>query len=476
MDQSKTVQRIGGGRVRSFKDLFKAIPAFVAFGVMSVVTVLGYSKQRESGVSYLVRGEKAQAAKDFRAAEVYLQKSLKLKHTDKAIVSLALAQMYEQQGDMGRAGVIMNSLAPVNESGVPEAHLFAALRMAEQFANGIPPELTAWKWHIDHAKTSDGALLEKLRADYFLASGDTDSGLAAAEKAAEKEPELWLSIAMVRRQQGQEEKAQEALLRAKNAFESDYRREPNNAIHVQRYVTTLMLNNELNTAKEILLEAQKSLPSQAINPLLAQLYLLYADLSMGQFAENPEPSSVATAVGALLEALRLAPNNPQTLARISAFCQGREEQRDLFRSELLKVIAAGTANEQAFFAMGVMAWSQGDLEGAIKYTRQALELAPRMNVAANNLAMFLVEQEMPDLDTALQVINETIERGPVLPNFLDTRAQIFTKRGDYSAAITDYLKLLTLVENKPYVRGKLAELYELTGEEDLAREMRTTPK
>lgn len=459
-------------RVRELRDLFKGGAAIGCGAIIAVTSAWGYLKQRESGVAYWRRGERAIAAGDFRAAEVYLQKSLNSRNTDKARISLTMAQAYEQQGDLARAAVIMESLAPIDEVGLPEAHLFVAMRMAEQLTRGESPNLSAWKWHIDHASASNGAVLDKLRADYYLALGDPDSSFAAAEKAAEKEPALWLNIAIGRQQQGKVKEAKQALLRARNAFETDYRREPDKFEHVQRYVTALMLNNELATAREVILEAQKSMPRESLNPMLAQLYLLYADQSMTQASVDKDPSRVGFAVRALLESLRLTPNNPQTLARITAICQGREEERDLFRKELLKVITDGTANEEAFFAMGVMDWTLGDIQGAIKNTRQALKLAPQMTAAANNLAMFLTEQETPDLDTALQVIDEAIEQGPILADFIDTRAQILTKRGEYADAITEYLKLLKMVDNKSYVRERLADLYALTGEDELAREMR----
>lgn len=142
-------------RKRHWMDLLLGLPAAILAIVLVIITTAGYREQQSSSRLYWALGEEALAEDKPETAEIYLQKALLTRTFDRNKVTLALARTYEKMGNQERTSVLMDSIAPVNGVGNPEAHLYLATQMAAQNAEGKPVDLKAWDWHIKNADKKD---------------------------------------------------------------------------------------------------------------------------------------------------------------------------------------------------------------------------------------------------------------------------------------------------------------------------------
>jgi len=100
--------------------------------------------------------------------------------------------------------------------------------------------------------------------------------------------------------------------------------------------------------------------------------------------------------------------------------------------------------------------------------RRTLELIPNQPIAANNLAMVLVNRN-GDLDEAAQLIAKAIEARPDIAAFQDTAAQIEARRENYTKAIEHLLEATRLEPRTLEWRLNLAEMMAKAGRTDEAR-------
>jgi predicted Zn-dependent protease len=112
-------------------------------------------------------------------------------------------------------------------------------------------------------------------------------------------------------------------------------------------------------------------------------------------------------------------------------------------------LAQGQATASVHFALGVEAWSRGD-------------------VVANNLAWLLTRGNSPDLNRALTLSEAAISQRPNDPRFRSTRGMILVKLGRWKEAIPDLERALATDGNNPNTHQALAEAYANLGQEDLA--------
>ena len=115
--------------------------------------------------------------------------------------------------------------------------------------------------------------------------------------------------------------------------------------------------------------------------------------------------------------------------------EGDEAERG--RSSLRALLAAGKGTEIVHFALGIDEWERGKTEQAKLHWEQAVQLAPHMAVAANNVAWLLANAQPPDLPRALTMINQVLEKYPNQANFRGTRGHILAKMQRWKDALPD---------------------------------------
>lgn len=167
-------------------------------------------------------------------------------------------------------------------------------------------------------------------------------------------------------------------------------------------------------------------PEQTVDMLLAHARLL---LSRG---------SDRAAVVDLEEALKLAPNNPHTVAaRAELAFRDRDfpRARDLYdKLAELANAAEAVARETVLHRRAVLARAAGDEDDAEACFRELTALDPRQIEAREALADIAFQRG--DLETAAQYLDEALHLLP--PDALDAQLELRTKLGDIHIGLCDW--------------------------------------
>jgi tetratricopeptide (TPR) repeat protein len=115
----------------------------------------------------------------------------------------------------------------------------------------------------------------------------------------------------------------------------------------------------------------------------------------------------------------------------------------------------------------------GRVDEALQVYENALRLAPKSDVVANNLAMMLVtyRKDAASLDRAKQLVMRFSESPN--PTFLDTYGWVLYKRGEANAAVTTLQDVLAKAPNAAVPLYHLGMAQVLAGERDAARDSLT---
>jgi tetratricopeptide (TPR) repeat protein len=120
--------------------------------------------------------------------------------------------------------------------------------------------------------------------------------------------------------------------------------------------------------------------------------------------------------------------------------------------------------------LGTDALEQGKLSPARQHLEQACRLDPRRVEVANNYAWVLGQLEPPELDRALRVVNDALERFPNQANLPDTRGRLYYKQKKWKEPLADLEAVLPLFRGNPGLHQALPSCYEQLGQKDLAAE------
>src|SRR6202167_332884 len=125
-------------------------------------------------------------------------------------------------------------------------------------------------------------------------------------------------------------------------------------------------------------------------------------------------------------------------------------------------------DEQLNFEAGLWLQSQGDFEGAIRFTKRALEIDPKFAGALNTLGYDLAY--MHEYDEAIPYLKRYIEAEPTDPNPHDSLAEILQKAGRLEESLAEYREALKL-DPKFYSSQKaIGDDYALLGDQERARQ------
>jgi tetratricopeptide (TPR) repeat protein len=107
---------------------------------------------------------------------------------------------------------------------------------------------------------------------------------------------------------------------------------------------------------------------------------------------------------------------------------------------------------QAYTMLGILEDGLGRSAEAEQHYRKALEIAPGMPIAANNLAWLLTENN-GNLDEALQLATTAVNKNQTIAGYHDTLGEVFLKKGLYSPAVEQFKKAVALDESNSQRKG-----------------------
>lgn len=182
-----------------------------------------------------------------------------------------------------------------------------------------------------------------------------------------------------------------------------------------------------------------------------------------RLAERDLEGSIAL----LEEAIAAAPEQPKgylALARVKGATEGVAAAREALERGIERTDSTGLR-----MAMATVEEQTGNTEGAIEQYRVVLARQPGFDVAANNLASLLTDNDPTpeELDEAFRAAKRL--RGAELPQFKDTYGWILHLRGDSEAALPVLEEAAEGLPEHPVVQYHLGVVLAELGESARAR-------
>jgi TolB-like protein/Flp pilus assembly protein TadD len=155
--------------------------------------------------------------------------------------------------------------------------------------------------------------------------------------------------------------------------------------------------------------------------------MLIDTLSAGGLSGDQAEQAFAQADDAIVQAMRLAPNQASTRIARGYLLMQRDFDWHGAEAELKRAVEFAPDDADALYMLGLARASQGDLGQAVELTRNALKLDPRNAYIYRGLASYLMS--MGRLDEAEQTIAKAIEIEPaaIYNHYLQAMAKVLRK-------------------------------------------------
>jgi Tfp pilus assembly protein PilF len=231
--------------------------------------------------------------------------------------------------------------------------------------------------------------------------------------------------------------------------------------------TTLLLK-EYEQARRIVDGGVTLSADPRLTALSTAIHTARADALLQQ--DSPD---YAGAFQELSDGLQVSPLNGAVLNRLSVLAHGNSDYRQHVLN-LLEELVAETSEESpaVFLVLGTIATDTQQHELAAAYFRRGRALAPAMPELANNLAWSLMHTDPPQLEQALELAREAVERGSPDPRnmaeFRNTYGMILCRLGHWQEAIAQLELASKTIPPGADVHVALAEAYENLGMPDTA--------
>ena len=154
-----------------------------------------------------------------------------------------------------------------------------------------------------------------------------------------------------------------------------------------------------------------------------------------RYQETKDEASVASALGAITEALRLDPDQPLTRLALARLYQGRGQIPQAVE-ELRGVLATRPSNDEAHRVLGDLLLSQGQTDEGLAELARAVELRPAS--AENHRVLGRAEYQLGRYPEALREFTRVTEIQPDNPRGYQGLGAVYQAQGQNALALESY--------------------------------------
>ncbi|MBC8869147.1 MAG: tetratricopeptide repeat protein [Planctomycetes bacterium] len=469
---------------RPFAPLAWGVLAVVAVVVVGLLAATGHRVSRSDlVVRYRQSAAEAAARGDAKAVELWLEKAVLLNPNDKAF-HYGLALTAEQDGRHDRARQIMRTLAPDDRTGYGPAHLWIASHIARS-RQEAPSDRDA---QTDSRTDTDQAVAGRLRhhltaivqydpdnlaaleelARLELSQRNLPEAIEQLERLVRKDRTFSLRLAQLHVIEGDREKSRSVADAGTDYFRRQVESNPDDIESRIHWARLHGFMEQFDRTVEILIEGAVRKPApEDMNRL--RMELGHAFLGWAKHVERTQPDEVALRLDLLQKALKCTPDHPQVLEQLAALVRDDSAEARAAYYALSTALADGTATPMVHLMLGIAAYKRDKYDLEKQHLRLALAADPQLVIAANNLAWRLANSDPPQLDEALELIEQTVKHDPNRPEVRATRGRIYQLIDRTDDAIVDLEFALSRLKDRPDIHTALADLYASIGDQDLAR-------
>jgi len=446
---------------RDFLLLLGGLPALslgAAAAVLSLFALL--SPLHELDASYLGHARHAFKERDYATALLCYER-LAPRAESRPDILYGLGQAAFAMGRVDQALALMQHLAPRDEKGYGEAHLWWGWHLLMSQPRAGDAERTLAERHL--LRALEGDLKDRGRAhsllgEIYLAKGNLEQAEIHLGKVIQQRPQLRLRLALLHAQRGNKDRARSEALLVVNHFRPRAQADVNNHFARLAWADATTFLEDYPAAVAILQEGLNGSNPGLYRETLARVYIAWHDAQLRDSKSEP-----GLRLNLLEKGLAQDAKNTELLNRLLAATQLSSGESDRARDMLHELVARGEGSAAVHFALAADAWRRGHKDQARVHVERAFQIAPHLPIVANNLAWTLAHQPEPDLSRALELSEAAIKQEPNNKNFRDTRGRILAKLGRWQEALPDLEASLVDRKDEAELHLLLAEAYEKIG-------------
>lgn len=447
-----------------FRLFLGCVPAIIALGFVVFVMVKIFGSSETIKGRYRVGMTSALASGDYKLARAHGERLLLSSGTTTTADRMDWAKCLLQDNELNLAFEHLNQLAPNDRPGHPPAHRLKAVLLTERFETaGQKHLLEPLYFHLKHASDQDSYPICLGYSIYFTATGQPEKAIPYLKSAASVNPMLYSKLASMYSQANDQmayrATLQKAATEVPNALESN----PEDLSARIEYAKVLMMLDRHDQALAVLKEGRDLEPSPRLNRAISVFYMTLFDQS----------NSSNFRIDLIKAALDFDPGYAQPYARLLTQYEQLDGEDPQLGDQISSIIESQAnrldAPAIALFSLSNLAYLIGDQNQYRINLEKTLQKDPQFSIAANNLAWLLAhDKEHLDMERAVAMAEDLVQKYPDNPEFHDTYGTILLKLGKFELALDELEKVMNRVADKPAVHSKLAKIYDHLGKPDLA--------
>lgn len=451
---------------RPYRQLWMGIPALVLVLPLAYCAIrLPFYSAEAKSRHYRQAAIDALKEEDFEAAQLFYRKLQQLGDQHERVVFQS-ALLVAEQGDLDNAYQQIRSIAPADQPGLAEGHLWIARSIAQgSIEQDNPQRMRLLEDHVKHVLAlypgQPDAIL--LLARVRLSEGNSDEALQLVRNLSREQLSDFSQVELARiySQLGKTDDALGIAQRLVRQQQDDVMSdpEPKKTEDYLLLAAAKELTGDSLGAVEILFAAQRALPEEdAIRDALVRMGLAY-----GQ-----QMTSAVEKMDLLRRLYDVAPDSESLLEPLAALTKD-----PAVATQALELIeqrrAAGTLPAVICRAVGDSCVQRSQWALARTYYQLAVDADSQQDAATNNLAWLLAFQEPVDLPRALALADRAVKLVPTNPHYRETRGQILIQLERWGDAASELeIALNGMPDSKP-IHQSLALAYEKLGRSEAAR-------
>lgn len=306
-----------------------------------------------------------------------------------------------------------------------------------------------------------------LLAQYYMSIGAATEAVSLMESVAQDSCELQLICAALHSQLNNDDAAAQWAGKAQEGYRKMILADASLIDARLNLAKTLLIQGQHEAVVKTLSDGYKLTKNELLLTAGAEAFVAWAQRIA--VTEKDSQAALIKRLQLLTRASELAPNHAMVVENLVTTVIKCADSDDPEVAKMRGNLVGKLDGEKAHFVQGTIDLMRGELQQAEQHL--SLAMAGKNNVPGilNNLAVVMYQQENPNLDRALALVNAALKAVPNQPQIRETRGQILVRLKQYQDAVFDLEFALKAKEPAKPIHQSLAEAYEAMGLTDLAK-------
>lgn len=446
-------------RSRKWRRLLWSIPCLTVMGASAYFFTVDFLAVSGSlSRKYVEAGNASLRKQEWKPATMYFEKAYELGVRDKrTMFNLALAA--DNNGDQARKIAVLEILAPPDRNVFAPAHLLRATELLSETPlteDNLKTAIEQLKRVVAIEPGNEAA--HAVLGDIYFQQGFLEGAVQHLGKAGSNIAKYQLLHARACALTNRRSQAEAGGLRAKALSLQAIGDDPANLIARLELGDALLFLEEFEESLRILNEGRsKDSENHELRQAAAKVYLTWANSVLSTTKDQGVARKLAYQLVAA--GMQQNPDDPEVFDLMMQLVETNDEASREAKEFLLDNVSTGQAVGISHLLLGTYFQEAGEEAKAGFHLEQAFKLVPEAPIVANNLAWHLAHQKNPESDRAMKLIQAVIDRFPKVPAYIDTRAHVFLRQGQWRKAADDFQISMGSFASEPSVHEGLAEAY-----------------